>query len=348
MARLLRGALDRALTVTKSGALADTGFDISSPGASLPKGRIGRGVRRVPARSGRNGAVSLGRHLRPAFAGPPSHARGTCLRCSAAGPSRYASPCGCTMAPGSWTPAARCSSSHPDRSATVPRVSSSAAGAKPEVYYAQERADLVAQLPRPLGRVLDVGCGEGGAGRPLRDAGASWISGIELDPAAAARAAERYDEAVAGRAEESLDRVSSPFDTILLYDVLEHLAEPGSFLEALQGVAAPGARAHVSVPNARHWTLLRDLAVRGTFGYTEAGHRDETHLRWFTRSDLRALLERAGWRVERVEHGPLRPVSRLAERLSRGLTAELLVYQWSLLARAPGSAQEAAPSPAAG
>ena len=227
-------------------------------------------------------------------------------------------------------------------------MSSPATAVKPEGYYAQERADLVARLPRPLGRVLDVGCGEGGAGRPLRDAGASWISGIELDPSASARAAERYDEAVVGRAEESLDRVHGPFDTIILYDLLEHLGDPGSFLASLLAVAAPGAFAHVSVPNARHWTLLRDLAVRGTFGYTDAGHRDETHLRWFTRSDLAALLTRAGWQVERIEHGPLHPVSRLAERLSRGLTAELLVYQWSLLARAPGSAPADARSAAAG
>jgi len=222
------------------------------------------------------------------------------------------------------------------------------AAAKPEGYYAQERADLVARLPQPLGRVLDVGCGEGGAGRPLREAGASWISGIELDPDAAQRAATRYDEVVAGRAEESLGRIQAPFDTILLYDVLEHLADPRSFLASLLGVASPGAHAHVSVPNARHWTLLRDLAVRGTFGYTDAGHRDTTHLRWFTKSDLARLLEDAGWQVERIEHGTLQPVSRLAERISRGLTAELLVYQWQLLARAPGSGPEAAPSAAGG
>jgi len=226
-------------------------------------------------------------------------------------------------------------------------VSSSETAVKPEGYYAQERAELVALLPRPLGRVLDVGCGEGGANGPLRDAGASWISGIELDTEAAERASQRYDEVVSGRAEESLGRVAGPFDTVLLYDVLEHLPAPGALLGRLLDVASPGARAHVSVPNARHWTLLRDLAVRGTFGYTDAGHRDETHLRWFTRGDIAGLLESSGWHVERIDHGPLRPLSRAAERLTRGLTAELLVYQWSLLARAPGSAPGASRSAAA-
>lgn len=211
-------------------------------------------------------------------------------------------------------------------------------GGKPSGYYGQGRADLVARLPRPLGRVLDVGCGEGGAAAALRAAGAEWISGVELYRPAAERAAKVYDQVLADRAENVLERLAGPFDTILLYDVLEHLVDPAAFLRALQGVAAPGARGHVSVPNARHWTLLRDLVVRGTFGYTEAGHRDATHLRWFTRSDIAALLEDAGWSVERVEHGRLHPASALAARVTRGLTAELLVYQWSLLARAAGSA----------
>ena len=32
--------------------------------------------------------------------------------------------------------------------------------------------------------------------------------------------------------------------------------------------------------------------LRGTFGYTEFGHRDATHLRWYTRRDLVALVGR--------------------------------------------------------
>lgn len=204
---------------------------------------------------------------------------------------------------------------------------------KPAGYYAQPRADLVAVLPRPLGRVLDVGCGEGGAAGPLREAGAAWISGIELFEPAARRAAAVYDEVVVGPAEESLDRVSGPFDTILAYDLLEHLADPGALLRGLHGVAVAGARLHVSVPNARHWSLVRDLLLRGTFGYADAGHRDRTHLRWFTRADLCALLEAEGWQAPRASHAPLRAVSRLAARLTRGFTAELLVYQLHVLAR---------------
>lgn len=210
---------------------------------------------------------------------------------------------------------------------------------QPAGYYSQDRADLVAQLPRPLGRVLDVGCGEGGTAGPLREAGASWISGIELFAPAAERAAAVLDEVVAGRAEEGLSRVSSPFDTVLAYDVLEHLVDPAALLRALHGVTVPNARLHVSVPNARHWSLVRDLVVRGTFGYVDAGHRDRTHLRWFTKADLRDLLEDTGWRVQNVSHARLRAASRLVARLTRGFSAELLVYQISALARRSPNAE---------
>jgi 2-polyprenyl-3-methyl-5-hydroxy-6-metoxy-1,4-benzoquinol methylase len=203
---------------------------------------------------------------------------------------------------------------------------------KPEGYFASDRAELVRRLPRPVGRVLDVGCGEGRTAASLREAGATWIAGIELERAAADAAAESYDEVREGPVESELDSIDGPFDTILLYDVLEHLVDPWEVLRRLHGVAAPGARVHVSIPNARHWTLLRDLALRGTFGYTAAEHRDVTHLRWFTPRDLVELLESTGWAVDGVDFGVLRPVSRRVAKVTRNLSAELLAYQLSALA----------------
>jgi 2-polyprenyl-3-methyl-5-hydroxy-6-metoxy-1,4-benzoquinol methylase len=203
---------------------------------------------------------------------------------------------------------------------------------KPAGYYAQERADLVAALPRPLGRVLDLGCGEGGAARPLRAAGGTWISGIEVHAPSAEHARAVLDEVVVGRVEDSLGRISEPFDTILAYDLLEHLADPEPLLRGLHEIAAPGARLHVSVPNARHWSLARDLLLRGTFGYAEWGHRDATHLRWFTRRDLEALLRRAGWEPLAGSHPALDGPRRTLHRVTRGRLAELTFLQWVVLA----------------
>jgi 2-polyprenyl-3-methyl-5-hydroxy-6-metoxy-1,4-benzoquinol methylase len=198
-------------------------------------------------------------------------------------------------------------------------------------YFANERADVVALLERPLGHVLDVGCGAGAVGPGLRAAGAQQLTGIELVPEAAALARAHYDEVIEGRVEDALDQLEGPFDTVLCLDVLEHLVDPGAVLRALRDLAAPSGRLQVSVPNARHLSLVYDLVVRGTFGYTDWGHRDRTHLRWFTRSDIVALVEGAGWSVTKTGHPPLRR-SRALARLTRGRSSEFFVGQWYVAA----------------
>jgi hypothetical protein len=87
------------------------------------------------------------------------------------------------------------------------------------------------------------------------------------------------------------------------------------------------------VPNARHFSLVRDLLLRGTFGYTDWGHRDRTHLRWFTKRDMAALLERTGWRVTGTGHPPLGRSKALA-KLTRGRSSDFLVAQFYVSARA--------------
>jgi 2-polyprenyl-3-methyl-5-hydroxy-6-metoxy-1,4-benzoquinol methylase len=201
-------------------------------------------------------------------------------------------------------------------------------------YYANERPDVIAQLPRPLGRVLDVGCGEGGTAAGLRAAGATEIIGVEIVEGAAARARGVLDRVHVGRIEDALDDLNGLFDTVLCLDVLEHLVEPGAVLRRLRGHAAAGATLQVSVPNARHYSLVKDLVFHGTFGYADWGHRDSTHLRWFTRRDIVALVERAGWAVAGTSVPPLGRSAAL-HRLTRGWSSEFLVAQVYVSARAP-------------
>ncbi|MEY2535327.1 MAG: hypothetical protein QOF29_3237 [bacterium] len=201
-------------------------------------------------------------------------------------------------------------------------------------YFTNDRADVVAKLPRPLGRVLDVGCGAGGVGRSLRAAGAERLAGVEVHAPAAEEARTVFDTVYTGTIEDAVatDALEGPFDTIVLYDVLEHLVDPGAVLARLDQLAGPRAQVHVSVPNARHWSLLYDLVARGTFGYTEWGHRDRTHLRWFTRRDIAALLEAHGWHVSDVSSSvPGRNAT--VDRVTGGRLREFLALQWHVLAR---------------
>jgi 2-polyprenyl-3-methyl-5-hydroxy-6-metoxy-1,4-benzoquinol methylase len=205
---------------------------------------------------------------------------------------------------------------------------------KPAGYYGEGRADLVALLPRPIGRALDIGCGEGAVGRVLLAEGAASVHGVEIFPEAAAVAQEAYDDVVVAPVEVALtgDELPAGFDTILCYDVLEHLADPGLILKLLRQRAAPGAHLHVSVPNARHLGLVRDLLLRGTFGYTEFGHRDTTHLRWFTRRDIETAVTEGGWRIVASRPNPFRGRDKPFDRATRGHLSEFIALQWNVLA----------------
>ena len=213
--------------------------------------------------------------------------------------------------------------------------SAAPAPSKQAGYYRNERADVVGGLPRPIGRALDVGCGAGRVAAGLREAEATEVVGVEVDPDAAASARRVVDALLEMPVEQAIDELEGEFDTILCLDVLEHLVDPGSVLARLRGVAATGARLQVSVPNARHYSLIRDLLLRGTFGYTDWGHRDSTHLRWFTRRDAARLVADAGWEVTGTSWPPLGR-SKLLHRASGGRSSELLVAQVYVSARNPG------------
>jgi 2-polyprenyl-3-methyl-5-hydroxy-6-metoxy-1,4-benzoquinol methylase len=221
---------------------------------------------------------------------------------------------------------------------------------KPPDYYDRDRRDLIVRLRRPVGRVLDVGCGVGSVGTMLRELGASHLTGIEINPDVAVIAKERYDVVHSEAAEVALGNLGGPYDTVLCYDVLEHMVDPAGVLKTLHSLVASRGQLHVSVPNARHLALLRDLAFRGTFGYTDMGHRDSTHLRWFTRRDLAELLSATGWKVQDVS-STIVGRSLVLDRATFGVGREFLALQWQMLAtpdRCPTNAGTSRGPPAGG
>lgn len=206
---------------------------------------------------------------------------------------------------------------------------------KPADYYGHARTELIDILPRPAGRVLDLGCGRGGGHAALRDAGATSLTGVELMAQEASRAAEVYDRVEVGDVAVVLGQLEGPFDTILCYDVLEHLVDPVSVMRRLRELAAPDAHLQVSIPNARYIALIWDLLFRGTFGYTEFGHRDNTHLRWFTRKDMIEAIAETGWQLvsDQPAYTRFRRTRRILDLCSRGTASELVSLQWYYLAR---------------
>lgn len=201
-------------------------------------------------------------------------------------------------------------------------------------YPYLERPEVVALVP-VADRLLDVGCGRGGFGSALRRAGrVRDLWGIEPHPDAADEAKAHFDHVITGTYPDDLPD-GERFDVVVFNDVLEHMIDPGRALERTRQILTPDGRVLVSIPTIRYWPVLWDLVVRGRWTYTETGTLDRTHLRFFTRASAIALLETAGYQVERIERGDYRleHAGRFNLRF-RLLPEEMRTLQYLLLARA--------------
>ena len=173
---------------------------------------------------------------------------------------------------------------------------------KDAAYYGRPRREMRRFVPADARRLLDVGCGAGAFAAGLKDERPGLeVWGVEMDPAAAARASDVLDRVLVGDAAAVLPGLAAGrFDCVVLNDVLEHVMGPEALLAALRPLLAPGGRVVASLPNVRHWTVVADLVFRGRWEYTDEGILDRTHVRFFTRASLPGLFAAGGFALESV------------------------------------------------
>jgi SAM-dependent methyltransferase len=110
------------------------------------------------------------------------------------------------------------------------------------------RARAVERLAGGRGRVLDVGCGRGFLLEAFRRRG--WaVQGTELDDTSAAHARQVLGLDVETGPAESWPWPDGHFDAVVIWHVLEHLAEPRLALERARRLLRPGGVLMVGVPN---------------------------------------------------------------------------------------------------
>jgi len=142
----------------------------------------------------------------------------------------------------------------------------------------------------PAGAWLDVGCSTGAllaqvvaAGRPGE--------GVEVSPAAAEAARSRglsvHTSSIEGFSPDARFAVVSAFD------VVEHLPDPGAFLERATGWLAENGLLALTLPNAASLTA-RGMG-RHWFYYTAPDH-----VHYFTPDGIARLLAKSGYRDVRV------------------------------------------------
>lgn len=156
-------------------------------------------------------------------------------------------------------------------------------------------AAVLARMVEPGQRVLELGTGPGTVTRILHAKGCK-VTGVEMDPETLATCAPFCERTVQANLEDpqwAAPLAGESFDAIICADVLEHLRDPRPLLNQLHGFLKPGGSVLMSLPNASHLTVVASL-LGGRFPYQKNGLLDHTHLKFYGREDLEALLRECG------------------------------------------------------
>ena len=201
-------------------------------------------------------------------------------------------------------------------------------------YYFSARHDLIRLIPPRTKKVLEVGCAGGMTGKELKEKGFEEVVGIELIEEIAKQGEPYYDRMFIGDVEKmELPYEKGHFDCILYPDVLEHLIDPWKVLKEHNALVKKGGMIVCSIPNIRHYRVIKRLVFKGEWEYKEDGIMDKTHLRFFTLQSIRKMLIGSGFEVARVVKNPSGAKwLKIVNRLSGDRLIDYLVRQYIVVA----------------
>lgn len=157
-----------------------------------------------------------------------------------------------------------------------------------------------------VGKVLDVACGSGIYSNYLSELGHDVV-GVDSEVEFVRKAKKNYqglDMRVASA--EKLPFGENSFETVVLFDILEHVDDVKVLKEALR----VGKRVIISVPR-ENQDVLR------AYGLSHAHYLDRTHLRTYTLETLKKLVKKQ--KILLLEEGlPLSISGLLIKQLSGG------------------------------
>jgi SAM-dependent methyltransferase len=150
--------------------------------------------------------------------------------------------------------------------------------------------------------VLDVGC----TGHFVNIGSPQWlhgrlrekfpsVSGIDISDENAAILRENGFDKIYVQSAESF-QLSEKFDTIVAGELIEHLANPGLFLQQSRRHLKPDGRLVLTTPNA--FSLL--FISYALFKYPKTCENLQ-HTCWFCPQTMKELVERSGFKIEHFE-----------------------------------------------
>jgi len=143
-------------------------------------------------------------------------------------------------------------------------------------------------------KCLDLGSDNGVISYLFRQSGGSWAS-ADIDARTVAMILDLVGSDVYQIEKERLPFPDAEFDTVVIVDMLEHIADDRGFVRDLARTLKKGGTLVVNVPRRKKFSLIRLL--RNRLGLTDDQHG---HVRpGYTRAELETMLAESGHEVER-------------------------------------------------
>ncbi|ATY67008.1 hexaprenyldihydroxybenzoate methyltransferase [Cordyceps militaris] len=157
-------------------------------------------------------------------------------------------------------------------------------------------------------RYLDIGCGGGiFAESAARLPTTAHVTAIDPTPSvlAVAQAHAKRDPALRGKLEYQLTSIENlavperPYDIVSLFEVIEHIDEPGAFLDRVQPFVRPGGWLVMSTI-ARTWTswFTTNLVAEDLLRIVPPGTHDWS--KYINEDELRGFFAGKGWNSPKV------------------------------------------------
>jgi 2-polyprenyl-3-methyl-5-hydroxy-6-metoxy-1,4-benzoquinol methylase len=174
---------------------------------------------------------------------------------------------------------------------------------KPSPWSSHSKISNIIDALPAQSKVLDIGTASGMLARRSANKGLRFF-GIESMAEWAALASPHYENLWTCSFDDAPAEALSGYDAIVLGDVLEHMCAPDAALKKLVVLQGQGSLFIISVPNIANFWVRLNLLI-GRFDYAERGIMDRTHLRFFTRKTLSAMVKDAGLQILSIQVTPI-------------------------------------------
>jgi SAM-dependent methyltransferase len=159
-----------------------------------------------------------------------------------------------------------------------------------EHFWIQRRFEVLQQLAHEVltgaRQMAEIGCGHGLLQRQIEDACKQEVTGFDLNEYALKQNVSRRSRLCCYDVFQKVPNLEGRFDSIYLFDVLEHISDEDGFLRAALFHLAPGGRLVINVPAGQWAFSAYDVA---------AGHVRRYSIQMLRKTAERNELKIEGW-----------------------------------------------------